>query len=166
MSRFARSADWLRQLFTPSRTGWEPPGRVADEVVLTQPYDGGGFPLWPPGQYVVMATGVVGAAGSLVLQAPIGAKEIGRILAIAVQTVAAAHPSCFAHVVGPGADVVGITAIGLPTVVAEMLPLQVYCPILPPSYGVDIRWYGGDATTQILATALIARAPIGSTFYV
>jgi len=81
MSKFARPASWLRQLFTQSRTGFANPSILSQDVSLTAPFDGGGFPLYDPDMWGKTATSVAEAAGTTAVYT-VPANQISRILAL------------------------------------------------------------------------------------
>ena len=166
MSQFARSADWLRKLFIPSRTGWQTPGRVADEVSLVQPYDGGGFPLAPPGQWIISTVHTTGANGTETIVA-ISAEEIARILAVSAIWEAGVQPTVNirARITGT-APSLSISESRQLATINEMEGILLHSPICPPSHDLQLRWFGGDAATEITSRILLARAPLGSVFYV
>ena len=166
MSEFVRPADWLRQLFTPSRTEWITPNRVAGEVSLVQPYDGGGFPLYDPAQWGASVTSIVGASGlTTVLTVP--TNRICRILAASVILAAAAAPSTYWSVQSPGTNVaVGISQVETGALTTFHLAARLNTPILGPNSVLHGRWFGGDVTTQVTWNCYYVFAPIGSVFYV
>ncbi len=166
MSRFARSADWLRQLFIPSRTGWEPPGRVAEEVSLVQPYDGGGFPIWPAGQYVLELTTAAAASGDFLVRT-VALNQIMRLLSVSVRINAGVIPICSYRVtLSAGGGTVEITPKFTPPLSVEYYGLELYSPIVPQGHDLRLRWRNGDAATIVRCSILYCIAPVGSVFYV
>ncbi len=165
MSRFARPSDWLRQLFIPSRTGWQPPSVVAEEVSLVQPYDGGGFAIWPVGQWILEETQAAAAAGnaSVLLNTN---EEFTRILALAVHISAGVLAEVFWAIQGPTATNVVMTERRTLAVVGQAEAFTQTTPILPPGHDLRIAWNTGDAATVVVARAIICTVPIGSVFYV
>jgi len=167
MSQFSRSSDWLRTFFTPSRTGWQPPGRVSDEVSLVQPYDGGGYPTFPPGAWIATTTPAVGAtqtANMVVLDD----QTVGRIMCLGFSFIAGVRPSLIGRILGPVANLacpITETKVSAEPV-GQVEALQHFCPILPPGHTLEIRWYGGDAATQLILRAVVCEARIGTVFYV
>ncbi len=169
MSQFARPADWLRQLFIPSRTGWRPPGRVSEEVSLTQPYDGGGFAIWPVGQWVTASvTAVAAAAATTGVIAASTNEQVTRILAAKVQATAGVLPSVNLHIFrqGTSTNPIPISELLVISILTEHVPLTLNSPIIPPGHEVRLRWFGGDAATIVECSLLICTAPLGSVFYV
>jgi len=164
MNTFTRPADWLRQIFTPSRFGWNPPSAVSQEVSLVQPYDGGGYATFPVGQWVLTGVAVAGATGEITL-IDLPQEEIGRIMAVSVVWQAGVAPVCSTQIRLPGANPVGSSLDGTPTVLNELFGINQRCPILPPGHRLLIRYHSGDGATVITARALVCRAPLGSVFY-
>lgn len=165
MSTFSRPSDWLRQFFTPSRFGWNPPSQVSDEVSLTQPYDGGGYPVAPANQWFYEDSPAVGAAGNSTL-VTMGEDEYGRILACHVAVTAGVLPTVQIECDLAGAQLVTLSETITPAVLSDRYGIEVYCPILPPSRSLIFRWDNGDAATACNFRALVAVVPIGTVFYI
>jgi len=166
MSQFSRPADWLRQLFTPSRSGWQSPGQVSPEVSLVQPYDGGGYPLQWSGQMVNTFTLAAAAAGQATLLTNSN-EQITRILAVGVNITAGVLPDLIVRIFEPTANVtVPISAIVTAPILNNIFALQLFSPILPQGFQLSLRWFGGDAATVVQVNTAFCRTPIGSVFYV
>lgn len=165
MSTFSRPADWLRQLFIPSRFGWTPPSAIASEVSLVQPYDGGGFPLWPTGQWILNETAAAASSG-VVTFLTIPEDQIARILAVSVTITAGVLPSCALQIGNPSVADLNASPTIVPSILNEGFALEPFSPIIPPDHRFRVRWYGGDGLTVVNARALICRVPLGSVFYV
>jgi len=165
MSGFSRPADWLRQIFIPSRTGWQTPGEVSPDVSLTHPYDGGAYPTTPPGEFLTVTTQVAAAAGEgdLITLPP---NRIARIMGLNVSISAGVLPSVNYKVGIAGVAMCNITPTTVIPSLNESIAFQPFCPILPPTHTLRVRWFGGDAATVVVTTILVARAPLGSVFYV
>ena len=165
MSRFARPSDWLRQLFIPSRTGWQPPNQVSEEVSLTQPYDGGGFAIWPIGQWSTSVVTAAAASGFFDLFA-INSERIVRILSVSVTYIAGVNPQVYLVIQPPSGDEVGLSELITPPAGGQPTSVPLTSPIVPPGHALRARWFGGDAATQIMFRSLRCEAPLGSVFYV
>jgi len=165
MIGFARNAPWLRNLFTPSEVPSRYPGTYSPEVNLVQPYDGGGFPLPAVGSWSVAATNAAAAAATISLLV-VGAEDLVRLLAVSFFASAGVLPTAHARVVGPVGEAVGISENQIATVTGEHTALQVYTPIIPAGHTLQLRYYGGDVLTVVVARAFVATVPRGTVFYV
>lgn len=159
---FVRPAPWLRRLFTPSQTSPVNPTRVSDDVSLTQPYDGSGWPLYDPGQWVILTQSAVGTPKTTVIET-VPIDRICRLLAVAVILNAGVAPSCQLQ-----AGVAITLSVGAPVVVhaTEMSSVPSNTPIIGPGHSIRGRHYGGDAATQVTWYLYRVLAPIGTVFYV
>lgn len=164
MSGFVRAAPWLRQLFTSSRTSQANPTTLSDDVSLIQPYDGGGFPLFDPGQWAVtIDSAAVAAATTNLLTVPAG--NIARLIAVSAAHVAGVAPTVFAMARVPSLNELAITAqVTLSNVERFNLPLQ--CPILIAGQQLQGRHFGGNAATVVRWVFLHVLAPLGTNFTV
>ena len=165
MSKFSRPSDWLRQLFIPSTTGWRPPARVSEEVSLTQPYDGGGYPIWPVGQWVIEQTFTDQAAGSVVILL-LPDNEICRLLAASIEIDGGVIPTARLLLGDASNRFVGISDEVTPSALNIQNSFDVRTPIIPPGGDFRGEWEGGDAATDVTFRAVICRCPLGSVFYV
>lgn len=165
MSKFSRPASWLRQLFTPSSTGWREPGELANDVSLVQPYDGGGFPLLDPGQWVTVVNSSAAAADTTVIL-NLGNLEYGRILAAGVNRTAGVLPSCSIQVFDQNGFGITVSDRILIAVNGEREGFQLFTPIIGPGHSIRGRHFGGDAATILEWIVYVVRAPLGSVFYV
>jgi len=164
MSRFVRPASWLRWLFTSSQTSPVNPVEVSDDVSLVQPFDGGGYPLFDPGQWGLAVASATAASGTTtVLTVP--ANTICRLLAASVTLNAGVAPSTYFAVVPEGGDSIGISPLETGVLTTFHLSAELRCPILPPGAVLSGRWLGGDAATNLNWHILYVLAPIGSVFY-
>lgn len=165
MFRFSRPAPWLRQLFTPQTTSQPNPDQISGDVSLIQPYDGGGFALWDPGQWIVTQTGAAGASGTVTLvDLPVG--EIMRILALEVLITAGAVARCRAAFVAPSGGEVTVSPDFTTPGTGLRFNIPIGSPICPPDHNFTAAWSGGDGATVPVFSAIICRVPIGSVFYV
>jgi len=165
MSRFARSASWLRHLFTPAHSKQPSPGLLSDEVSLIQPYDGGGFPLTPVGEQMIRVTSATIAAVQTSI-VTLREDEIGRILAVSALLSAGVAPVARVNVNAPNGLSCAISqdlaAVGLNFNTSMVMD----SPILNPGFELLGQHTGGDAATIVIWTVILARAPIGTVFYV
>lgn len=169
MNRFTRPSRWLESLFTPSRVGWKPPSSIADEVNLTQPYDGSGWPIMPIGEWIVVTDPTAaGAAGNINDVVIVGEEEILRVLAVSVRVTAGVLPRvhAFARDSGLGLPAIPITETITVGNLDETEGLPPHCPIVPQGHNLGLNWVGGDGATVLTCRALVCRAPLGSVFYV
>lgn len=161
---FVRPAPWLRRLFTPSQTSPVNPTEISEDVSLIQPYDGGGYPLHPVGEYLETTTQTAGAAGNGDLITT-GQFELARILCADLLITAGVIPTCFFRIQIGTVDVaisprVVLGALNQPN--SQILQ----SPILPPGAALQIAWSGGDAATIVRTHVLHALVPLGTVFYV
>ena len=167
MSNFARPASWLRQLFTQSRTGFVNPSVLSQDVSLTAPFDGGGFPLYDPAMWGKTATSSAAAANTTTIYT-VPETAISRILAISARKSLGNTPTgIYVQATLPNGVIVAICLNNTAMVTDPLLnAFQVLCPILPPGAILQGRYQGGSAATVIEWHAIIATAPLGSVFYV
>lgn len=159
MSRFARPAGWLRQIFTPSQTGQPNPDSVSNDVSLVQPYDGGGYPISDVLDMFTVNTVVAAQANTTILT--LNQDQIGRILALTAVLLAGVAPTV--QFMNQGAFGSVISANMTP-VVTEYTAVEFWCPILKPGHQLRGRHFGGDAATQVTYIVHVAVAPVGSVF--
>jgi len=162
MSGFTRAAPWLRQLFTPSKTAQPNPDRLSDDVSLVQPYDGGGWPLPPGGEWALQVVTAAGAAADSVLVS-VNANEIARILAVSFGRNAGVHPTLAVDVLVQQTFTVGLSAHVVSTTAIQTL-LPISTPIIGPGHVLRGRHFGGDAATVIDWEVYFVRAPLGTVF--
>jgi len=171
MSSFVRPADWLRQLFTQSRTEPSNPSRVSEDVSLVQPFDGSGWGMVMPDQIVSETPNPAAASGVLLLRTT-GKRNIGRILAASVELFAGVTPGHIgismrlAGAMGVN-DEVGI-AVPLTTFGGAIMKngFNITSPIIPPDFEVLGTWAGGDAATVLIFQLALVEVPLGTVFYV
>jgi len=168
MSDFTRPAPWLRQLFTPSKTESANPGKLSNDVSLTHPYDGGGWPLTDPNSW---ATRVVTAAVALAdtVLVTTGENEIFRILAVSAQVSAGVHPDMFVDI-STATFAVGISAqqdgASPPPAPTNAQAFFLTTPIMGPSQSLRGKHLNGDAATVVDWRVYGVIAPIGTCFYI
>lgn len=162
MSRFTRSASWLRFLFTPSHTPQPGPVEVSDDVSLNQPYDGGGYPLFPSGQWRAEGAAAAGASRLQTL-ITVEANQICRVLAVSCNLTAGVAPDCVVVVQASGNDIV--LSETAQNVGADFVGLDMHCPIVGPGHLVRGRHDNGDAATVIQWQIYYCLVPIGTVFY-
>lgn len=164
MSRFVRSASWLRHLFTPSHTAQPGPVEVSDDVSLVQPYDGGGYPLFDPGQWSLAKNSLVGVS-SVTKIYTVPSDNIVRLLGLSATRVAGAAPDCNAEVETPNGinTGLGIQVTGVGSTFLHHIPAS--SPILGPGHILLGRHLGGDASTVVQWNLYFVQAPIGAVFY-
>jgi len=161
MSQFSRPARWLRQLFTPSATGFQEPGTLSTDVSLIQPYDGGGYPFETRVQRDTQAA--VAANTVTIISANIN--EIIRLMGLSILVTAGTIPTIFFLVLLDGVEL----AISPRTVISAINQQNSVIhntPILPPEAALQVSWAGGNASTVVRSEVLFVRAPIGTVFYV
>lgn len=163
MSRFARRARWLQELFTPSvRPTTSYPDSYSDDISLTQPYDGGGWGMQDPEETIFQVTSVVAAvATTLLFATPLD--SIARLIAVSVNANLGVVPT-FSHlqIRSPG---VGFTCACAPSPVLVAGELVAYVPtlkILMPGYELLGRYIGGDAATQLIYRIAVTTLPLGT----
>jgi len=165
MSKFSRSSSWLKQLFTPSTTGWREPGELASDVSLVQPYDGGGYPIQDPGQWMTKVTTAAVAVDTTVILT-LGDNEIGRILGASVNRNLGVKPSCSLQIFDQNGNSLVVSDRILIAVNGEREGFQIFSPIIGPGHSIRGRHFGGDAATVLEWLVYVVRAPLGSVFYV
>jgi len=167
MSQFTRPSDWLRQLFTPSRFGWNPPSSVSPDVSLVQPYDGGGYPTSPIGQYIIEPTNTPAAAGNMNAVQIVGPEQICRVLSVSCRATAGVLPRVFFFVRDSALTLSAVSISETITMPAlnETQGFRLDCPIIPPGHNLGMNWVGGDVLTALTAICLVSVAPLGSVFY-
>jgi len=163
MSGFVRPAEWLRHLFTSSQTGPVNPTEVSDDVSLVQPYDGGGFPLYDPGQWAKEVTSATSAAATTVIFT-VPATSICRILAAAAVLSAGVAPDVHFRAVAPTASLAISASQTLPAV--EQIGFSIFCPIIGPGHSISGRHFGGDAATIVIYRLYLVVVPLGTVFSV
>jgi len=168
MSGFTRPAPWLRQLFTSSRTGSQSPANRSDDVSLIQPYDGGGYPSAQVGVAKCFFQGGVAtpaaAGGEVFYTCP--ANTVVRVVGLGVALAAGNAPTSLIAVSDETNTYVPITGVITPVTNDYLSFGVITCPILTPGMELELRWYGGSATTDHDIKWAIYSAPIGSVFYV
>ena len=163
MSKFVRPAPWLRQLFTQSQTEPANPSELSQDVSLVQPYDGGGYPLHPVGEYLITATQSAAASGTETILT-CSRDQIARILAVDVLfTVANAATVRFQIDIAGVA--LSVSVQSLLATVNQPESRELTTPILPPGGSLQVAWFGGNVTTVIRTHVLFARVPLGTVFY-
>lgn len=165
MSGFVRPADWLRHLFTSSRTAPVNPVEVSDDVSLNQPYDGGGFPLWDPGQWISTVTSVAVAAGETTLLT-VPDNQIARILGVSAQLSAGVAPTVHLRVISQSNARVGLSPLVLMLASARRQSIELQTPIIGPGHLLSGAHFGGDVLTKVAWAVYFVQAPIGTVFYV
>jgi len=163
MSTFTRPAPWLRQFFTPSRTGFKEPGKLSDDVSLVQPYDGGGWPIDPGVNKTGELQSVVGASTQTVLFTT-EQDEISRLVTVGAILDAGGVPAGLVHLDHSGGPSVPICEhFTLDTAYYRSMPL--YAAIVGPMVRVRGFVVGGDASTQVTWRWMEYRVPVGTVFY-
>ncbi len=161
MTRFSRRAGWLTQLFTPSVVPTTRfPDRVSEDVSLVAPYDGGGWGIPDPSEFMTRVLSATIAAGNTTLRTNLDT-DIMRILAISASLAAGAPPAVTAQVLVPGA---GFSCVISDNLVinanAQVLP-GLRCPIVCPTGVLEVRHTGGDAATIVEYILYAATLPLG-----
>ncbi len=162
MSSFVRPSDWLRQLFTASRTAHVHPSKVSNDVSLVSDYAGGGWGMVDPESTVVQVTSAALATGSMQIIAA-GANEIVRILAISANLGAGVAPFCNIFARPPVALQAVYLHTGLTLLAADsqaFVPLST--PLILPTFTLNIFWSGGDAATVVQCQCMFVRMPLGT----
>jgi len=164
MSGFVRPANWLRHLFTSSQTGPVNPTEVSDDVSLIQPYDGGGYPLFDPGEWAKDSTSATGAAKTTALFS-VPDDKIARILSASIVHTAGVAPDVYFRVETPQFSM-GISENLTALADAEDQGFQIHSPIIGPGHNLVGRHFGGDGSTVIIFRLYLCVVPIGTVFYV
>lgn len=151
----------MRQLFTPSAVGFQEPGDLSNNVSLTQPYDGGGYPF----ETRLQRNTQPAAATGLVTLVTTGQDEIIRLLALGITVTAGVIPTMF-YLVGLDAIDVAITPRTIISAINQQNSIIHNTPILPPETTLQVSWAGGDVLTVVRTEVLFTRAPLGTVFYV
>jgi len=163
MSGFVRPADWLRQLFTSSQTGPVNPTSVSDDVSLVQPYDGGGYPLFDPGEWAKQVTSATTAASTTALFT-VPETSICRILAASAVNTAGVAPDVHFRVATATASLAISLSKTLPAV--EQEGFEITCPIVGPGHQITGRHFGGDGSTIVIYRLYLVVVPLGTVFTV
>lgn len=163
MSEFVRPAPWLERLFTASRTEHLHPNSVDPVVSLVQPYDGSGWGISAPGQWVISQVSEVAQAARSQDIETVPEDQVCRILAASVGLTAGVAPQCNLQVVGTGTVV---SLGGFVTATNENPVLPVNTPIIGPGHIIRGRHSGGDAATVVTWYLYRVFAPLGTVFYV
>lgn len=172
MSKFARPASWLRELFTSSRTEFRNPSDLSRDVSLTQPYDGSSWFLADSGMWYMEATSAAGASGHTNIGNVLGENVYARLLAVHVRNSVVALPTrAMVNLLMPnGTDFVNISNTGNVQsswlISGDYNSFLLQCPIIGP--GMQLRGYhsGGDGTSVMVWKALFVEVPAGSVFYI
>jgi len=166
MSSFVRPAEWLRQLFTQSRTSWTHPSQVSNDVSLVQPYDGGGLSFQARYFTVAPAAGLTGTA----ILTTIPANSVFRLLGIEWETTAGAGtPVCRVlaeDMLGSQCAICTNHTFGTALNRPES-PDNIMGKVLGPSTIIRFEYFAaGDAATVVSCTIYGILAPQGTVFYV
>lgn len=162
MSKFVRAASWLRFLFTPAHTAQAGPVEVSDDVSLTAPYDGGGYPLFDPGQWItVTRSATVAAAITTLITVP--TDSICRLLAVSTSLIAGVAPDCSVEMATQTDVNLCISELEL-NVPSGHTNIRTFCPILGPGHVLKGRHIGGDAATIVDWHVCAVIVPLGSNF--
>jgi len=161
MSRFTRSAPWLRNFFTASQTGFNNPGILSDEVSLVQVYDAGGFGLQDPGEFGTQITSATIAAGNteLILTT---ADEIFRLIAVSALLAAGVSPTVSLSLRSPTAVDVGTSVPTALNANHHQALIPINCYVLPPSTSLRGVHAAGDAATIVDWRVYGIRMPLGA----
>lgn len=165
MSRFTRSAPWLRHLFTPSQTESPNPGRLSDDVSLVQMYDGGGFSIPAVESWGASADSAVGASTTTdIVTAAADPPEIVRVYSVGVRQLAGAGaPEVIFQVQVAGTSITpNVSSVILLTGQAQVPPNWIQNLILGPGSILQGFLFNGDAATTARYTAYILRLPLGA----
>lgn len=169
MSQFSRRARWLNQLFPASAAPTiNDPGVRSDDVSLVQPYDGSGWGVIQPTDFISRTISGIAAQGNVILRT-VGANNIIRILAASYEHTAGVLPTQVCLEVH---DPVAIRSVVISTVPATFAfavvenPIEIVCPIILPGHRIDGAWQGGDAATRGIFGLVAVEAPVGTVFYV
>lgn len=173
MSQFSRRARWLNQLFPASVAPTiRDPGVRSDDVSLTQPYDGSGWGLPGPNDWVRRMVSVTGPTGSIQIL-NVGPDQIFRLLS-----------ADFVVLVGPNPDFVYLNCIdragtgdqialslvenplGAGATLNEPIAFREVKPIVGSSCFLRLDWLGGLGATQLALGIYGVLAPVGTVFYV
>jgi len=162
MSQFARPAGWLRQLFTQSQTAQPNPTILSNDVSLVQPYDGSGWGLWDPGQWIANVTSAtIAADNTAIMTCPVG--NIRRILAVSAQVTAGVAPAVYLWVSAQAGEV-GVGDV-FAAIANRFVSLDCKIPILGPGHVLTGNHTGGDAATIVNYRCYFVQAPLGAVFY-
>ena len=166
---FARGASWLFQLFTASDSQpRKSPSSFSNDVSLTQPYDGGGIPLANVDGMLDQRDSAVGVTWQDSLFSS-GPGEIIRVYAVSALVIASTSPDANLFVYNPVTlkrSIVGSTIVGLSTTMGEPFNLAGGPLLMAPGLELRGEYKGGGAATQVRFYWYIARAPLGTVFYV
>jgi len=166
MSKFSRPSSWLRQIFTPSSTGWREPGDLSNDVSLTHPYDGSGWVFPVPAMASLVVVSAVGAATTtLIYTVPLD--RITRLLGISVGVNAGETFNAAGRMTTPGGGQ-AFTCTELVTipVSGEGRQLPGHPPVMLPGMFLSLRIEDGGAASQSATTIYFVEAPLGTVFYV
>ncbi len=164
MSRFVRSASWLRFLFTPAHTKQPGPVEVSDDVSLNQPYDGGGYPLYNADQWgLETTTTVVAAFRTTILTVP--NDQIARILGVSAILATGVAPDCSVEVRPRSGITIGVSEQLQNVAGNRFHSFPLTTPILGPGQLLLGYHENGDAATSVTWGVFYVFAPIGTVFY-
>jgi len=168
MSQFSRRARWLNQLFPASNAPTiRDPGSRSDDVSLTQPYDGSGWGLIQPTDFINRQISGIAASGSVILRT-VGDNSIVRLLSASYEHTAGVLPTQLCLEVH---DPINIRSVVISTVATTFAftavenPIEILCPIILPGLRIDGTWQGGDASTRGIFGLVAVEVPIGTVFY-
>lgn len=165
MSRFTRSAGWLRHLFTPSQTESPNPGRLSDDVSLVALYDGGGFSIPSAESWGVTVDSAVGASQTTALvTASADPPEIVRVYSAGLrQSAGAGAPEVLLQVQVAGTSITPpVSSVLTVTGQAQVPPDFIQNLILPPGSILQGFHFNGDAATVIRYAMYVLRLPLGA----
>lgn len=165
MSLFSRRARWLNDLFPASVAPQSSdPSRLSEEVSLVQPYDGSGWDLVNPDDWITTLTLAVGASGNENIRR-IDDRNVFRFLSVDVILVAGLAPTSFRiRVTANGVEEVAVTGNVIP--LTDGSAIRPVSPIIGPSTRILAVYVGGDVLTQIRVNLYGLEVPLGSVFYV
>lgn len=141
---------------------------MSNDVSLTQPYDGGAWPIPPASSWIIQKTGAVGVAlTTVMLDVPVD--SVYRLFAASVFTFAGTQP--LASIQIRDMNAVPIVAVTLSARLQVLAPGQGSASweifrniVIPGGLRLDVDQFLGAADSQIRISVYGCLAPAGSVF--
>lgn len=169
MTQFSRRARWLNQLFPASKAPQtKDPGSVSDDVSLTQPYDGSGWPLPDFASWIIQKDSPVGIDGQTdMITVPEG--SVYRLFSANSFRLIPANAQTQLFVTNLGGIPVTAVALADPVSTGFQQGNNIYqfqkSIVVPAGLTLRFEHFLGDVNTQIRFGIYGCLAPAGTAFY-